>query len=126
LIDQVTWWRKKLQDLIVHRDDALLDEHARRELEELAGLPERSRRRLLETLAAWLEFPGRPTEVARRLHIHPQTARYRLRRLRELLGDIEDAERRFALSLAIRAPAAGVGGSEAAPVSVARRGAPRP
>jgi DNA-binding PucR family transcriptional regulator len=37
--------------------------------------------------------------------VHPQTARYRVRRLRELLGDIDDPGRRFALALALRAPA---------------------
>ena len=60
--------------------------------------------RLEETLRAWIDHPGRPTEVARAVHIHPQTARYRLRRLRELLGDIDDPATRFELALALRAP----------------------
>jgi PucR C-terminal helix-turn-helix domain len=93
-----------LPALIVHQDEALLAEHAARTLEPLSGVPRRSRERLLETIAAWVEHPGRPTEVARRLHIHPQTARYRLRRLRELFGDIDDPARRFAFALALRAP----------------------
>ena len=65
---------------------------------------ELSRERLLETLRAWVDHPGRPTEVARAVHVHPQTARYRLRRLRELFGDIDDPERRFALALALQRP----------------------
>jgi hypothetical protein len=93
-----------LAALIVHDDPALLAEHRAAELAGLAGETELSRERLLETLRAWIDHPGRPTEVARAVHIHPQTARYRLRRLRELLGDIDDPERRFAIALALRAP----------------------
>ena len=88
----------------MHDDPALLAEHARRELAPLADETELSRERLLDTLRAWIDHPGRPTEVARAVHVHPQTARYRLRRLRELLGDIDDPERRFGLALALRAP----------------------
>jgi PucR C-terminal helix-turn-helix domain len=92
-----------LATLIVHDDERLLADHARRELAPLDDETELSRERLLETLRAWVDHPGRPTEVARAVHVHPQTARYRLRRLRELLGDIDDPERRFALGLALRA-----------------------
>ena len=93
-----------LAALIVHDDPVLLAEHRAAELAGLADETELSRERLLETLRAWIDHPGRPTEVARAVHVHPQTARYRLRRLRELLGDIDDPERRFALALALRAP----------------------
>ena len=42
--------------------------------------------------------------MARALHVHPQTARYRLARLRELLGDpLDDPDARFELELALRA-----------------------
>ena len=38
------------------------------------------------------------------LDVHPQTVRYRLGQLRDLLGDaLEDPEERLALSLALRA-----------------------
>ncbi|HEY8466155.1 MAG TPA: helix-turn-helix domain-containing protein [Solirubrobacterales bacterium] len=94
-----------LAALTVHRDPELAGEHAARELAPVEALPERARERMLETLAAWLDHPGRPTEVARAVHVHPQTARYRLAQLRELLGDIDDPERRFALALALRARA---------------------
>ncbi len=50
------------------------------------------------------------------MHVPPQTARYRLRRLRELLGDIDDPSRRFELALALRsdpgAPAQGLSGRD--------------
>jgi DNA-binding PucR family transcriptional regulator len=44
--------------------------------------------------------------MARAMHVHPQTARYRLARLRELLGDaLDDPDARFELEIALRAPA---------------------
>jgi hypothetical protein len=63
-----------------------------------------SRDRLTTTLEAWLRHRGRTEEVARALHVHPQTVRYRLNRLRELFGDaLEDPDARFELELALRA-----------------------
>ena len=56
-------------------------------------------------------WPGCATAAARaaiaaELGVHPQTVRYRLGRLRALFGNaLEDPERRFALELALRAPA---------------------
>jgi PucR C-terminal helix-turn-helix domain len=102
-----------LPTLIVNADPGLLAEHARRELAPLDGETELSRARLLETLHAWVDHPGRPTEVARTVQVHPQTARYRLRRLRELFGDIDDPDRRFALALALRAGLVQEGGPAA-------------
>jgi len=42
------------------------------------------------------------------MHVHPQTARYRVARLRELLGgQLDDPDARFELQLALRAEAVG-------------------
>ena len=42
--------------------------------------------------------------MAAELHVHPQTARYRIARLRELLGEqLDDPDARFELELALRA-----------------------
>ena len=61
-----------------------------------------------ETLLAWLEQQGSAPAVARALHVHPQTVRYRLARLREALGDqLDDPQARFELQLALRARALG-------------------
>lgn len=63
-----------------------------------------SRGRLLETLAAWLRHQGRTERVAEALHVHPQTVRYRMGRLRELYGErLDDPDVRFELELALRA-----------------------
>ncbi len=79
---------------------------AARRLAPLAERTEAARRRLHETLLAWLELQGSAPAVARRLHVHPQTVRYRLARLREALGDaLDDPQARFELQLVLRAQA---------------------
>ena len=46
-------------------------------------------------------------DVARALHVHPQTVRYRLAQLREAFGPaLDDPDGRFELALAVRAPGA--------------------
>jgi DNA-binding PucR family transcriptional regulator len=77
---------------------------ATRRLAPLDGRTPASRARLEETLLAWLELQGSAPAVARALHVHPQTVRYRLARLREALGDqLDDPQARFELQLALRA-----------------------
>jgi hypothetical protein len=97
-------WDDHLADLVVHADAAAGRALAARRLHALAD-PSPARERLLrETLAAWLDHPGRPREIARVLHLHHQTVRYRLARLRERLGDdLDDPRARFELRLALRA-----------------------
>ena len=95
---------ERLADLVVHGDPALLRELACRRLAPLDERSPASRRRLLETLAAWLDEQGNVSRVAEALHVHPQTVRYRLAQLRELFGDaLDDSGARFELSLAVRA-----------------------
>jgi len=93
-----------LADLIVHGDPTLVRELAGRRLAPLEDRPARSRERLRETLAAWLDRQGNVAEVAEQLHVHPQTVRYRMGQLRELFGDeLDDPRARFELGLALRA-----------------------
>ena len=66
--------------------------------------PQRSRDRLHETLASWLDHQGNVPAAGQTLGVHPQTVRYRLEQLREAFGDdLEDPAARFELSLAVRA-----------------------
>jgi DNA-binding PucR family transcriptional regulator len=59
--------------------------------------------RLAATLLAWLESAGDANAAARRLHVHPQTIRYRLRQVSELFGEaLNDSDARFRLLLALR------------------------
>ncbi len=58
---------------------------------------------LIETLEAWLDAFGDVTKAAAALFIHPNTLRYRLRRITELSGlDLTDPEQRFAAMLQLR------------------------
>jgi hypothetical protein len=91
-------------ELLLRSDPLLARELVAERLAPLKALPEGSRARLTETLAVWLSEQGRLAAVAQRLGIHPQTARYRLGRLRELFGDaLNDPDERFWLELALRA-----------------------
>jgi hypothetical protein len=66
-----------------------------------------SRSRLEQTLLAWLRRDGDVPAAARDLHVHAQTVRYRLTRLRTLLGDaLDDPDARFELEAALREQAA--------------------
>jgi PucR-like helix-turn-helix protein len=92
-----------LLELLLAEDPTLVDELARLRLAPLAGLPPRSRERLESTLLAYLRHRGNGPRMAADLHVHPQTVRYRLTRLRELLGAaLDDPEARFELEVVLR------------------------
>ncbi|HEX2125187.1 MAG TPA: helix-turn-helix domain-containing protein [Thermoleophilaceae bacterium] len=96
--------------LLLGADRRLARDVARRALAPLEGETELSRDRLRATLDAWLRHRGRTEAVARALHVHPQTVRYRMARLRDLFGGrLEDPDGRFELELALRSrPVAGI------------------
>jgi hypothetical protein len=94
--------------LLLAGDPGLAAELSAGLLAPLGALSTGSRVRLRETLQVWLAEQGRLGQVAERLGIHPQTARYRLGRLRELFGDaLDDPDKRFWLELALRVASAG-------------------
>jgi hypothetical protein len=93
-----------LLELLLHRGGSLAGDLARRRLAPLDELPENTRERLLETLAAWLDAQGEARPAAEALHVHVQTVRYRLGQLRDLLdGALDDPRGRLELALALRA-----------------------
>jgi PucR C-terminal helix-turn-helix domain len=95
--------RERAGELLLHSDQQLARELAADRLAPLAELPAGSKARLTETLRVWLAEQGRLGQVAGRLGVHPQTARYRLARLRELFGEaLDDPEERFWLELSLR------------------------
>jgi DNA-binding PucR family transcriptional regulator len=56
-----------------------------------------------ETALAYVRHRGNSVEMAAALHLHPQTVRYRITRLRELLGEqLDDPDARFELEIALR------------------------
>ena len=90
--------------LLVRTDRALVEEIARERLAPLADETPASRERLEQTLLAWLRHDGSVPDAAAELQVHAQTVRYRLARLRELLGDaLDDPDSRFELEAALRA-----------------------
>jgi PucR-like helix-turn-helix protein len=92
--------------LLLGQDRRLARELSAGVLAPLERLTATQRERMRETLLAWLRHRGRTEQVARALHVHPQTVRYRVSRLRELFGDaLDDPDGRFELELALRAGA---------------------
>jgi DNA-binding PucR family transcriptional regulator len=74
-----------------------------RRLAPLAGLTEKARARMAETALAFIQHRGNAPAMAAAMGVHPQTARYRLARLRELYGDaLDDPDARLELELALR------------------------
>ncbi|MCI3275448.1 helix-turn-helix domain-containing protein [Streptomyces cylindrosporus] len=95
---------RHLSTLLLHADEPLLAQLEARALAPLDGVSEGQRARLAETLLAWLLGGSNVPDVAVRLHIHPQTVRYRLRQLEKLFGDaLHDPASRLDLILALRA-----------------------
>jgi len=96
--------QEHLLTLLIEHDPSLLAELAERRLAPLTEASPSARGRLLETLAAWLEHHGSVPDVARAIHVHPQTVRYRLNQLRSLFGDdLDDPDARFELMVVTRA-----------------------
>ncbi|WP_043217523.1 PucR family transcriptional regulator [Streptomyces sp. 351MFTsu5.1] len=93
-----------LSTLVLYADEPLLRALSVRALAPLAGVPAPQRDRLAETLLAWLQSESSVGVTALRLHVHPQTVRYRMRQLEKVFGEaLRDAEARFELEMALRA-----------------------
>jgi hypothetical protein len=93
----------RLVDLLLFEAGALITRIAGRRLAPFEPLTEKARERMHETALAYVRHRGNSVAMARALHIHPQTARYRTARLRELLGEqLEDPDVRFELEIALR------------------------
>lgn len=71
-------------------------------LEPLRALPPERAELVAESLEAYLDGACSVTAAARRLHLHPQSFRYRLGKLQEYFGDdLDDPSRRLLLHVAI-------------------------
>ncbi|QNG35655.1 PucR family transcriptional regulator [Geodermatophilaceae bacterium NBWT11] len=87
-----------LRDLAAARGDRPAGPVAR-----LAAYDSRHDSRLVETLRAWLDTFGDVTAAAASLYVHPNTFRYRLRRVAEVGElDLGDADARFAATVQLR------------------------
>lgn len=98
-----------LTELLLLGNPTLASDLVERRLGPLLELSPTRRDRFLETLRAWLDAHGEVRTAAEALHVHTQTVRYRLERLRELVGDaLDDPVARLELELALKTEAGGV------------------
>ena len=88
----------RLVDLVVEDEDMVLGP-----LATLAAYDERHHTNLLETLTAFLDSFGDVSLAAKSVHVHPNTFRYRLRRLSSVSDiDLASPETRFDAMLRLR------------------------
>lgn len=88
----------ELRDMVAARGDRPTGSLAR-----LLAYDRQHRSNLVETLAAWLDAFGDVTRAAEALYVHPNTFRYRLRRLAEVGEiDLDDPDQRFVAMLQLR------------------------
>jgi hypothetical protein len=101
-----------LADLLLFEASALAARIAAHRLAPFDSLTPKARERMRETALAYVRHGGNSVAMAKELHVHPQTARYRTARLREILGDqLEDPDARFEMEIALRH----IGGSPVGP-----------
>jgi hypothetical protein len=99
----IVWCEDHLPTLVLLADADLAATLSREALAPLRRLRPDQADRLAWTLLAWLESADDANAAALRLHVHPQTIRYRLRQVSELFGDaLIDPDARFRLLLALR------------------------
>jgi hypothetical protein len=97
-----------LAELLLFEGSTLASRIATQRLAPFAALTDKARERMRETALAYVRQRGNSVEMAAALHLHPQTVRYRIARLRELLGDqLDDPDARFELEIALRRRDAG-------------------
>ncbi len=105
---------ERLVDLLPLEAPAAVGRIADRRLAPLEGLTEKARARMSETALAYVQHRGNAPAMAAAMGVHPQTARYRIARLRELYGEaLENPEARLELELALRARRVKLKGPEA-------------
>jgi sugar diacid utilization regulator len=99
--DQVVSFDDAWTALALHRGATAADSARVAELGPLGALcahDEANDGGYVDTLYEWLRHPGDPRAAARELQIHPNTLRYRMRRLLDLVPlDLDDPDVRLAL-----------------------------
>jgi hypothetical protein len=92
-----------LSELLLFEGSALVARISARRLAPLEALTPKARERMRDTALAYVRHGGNSVAMAGELHLHPQTVRYRMARLRELFGDqLDDPDARFELEIALR------------------------
>jgi hypothetical protein len=92
-----------LAELLLFEGSGLASRIATQRLAPFEALTDKAQERMRETALAYVRHRGNSVEMAAALHLHPQTVRYRITRLRELLGEqLDDPDARFELEIALR------------------------
>jgi sugar diacid utilization regulator len=92
-----------LGDLLLFESAVLAARIAARRLAPFESLTPKARERMHETALAYVRHGGNAVAMAKQLHLHPQTIRYRIARLCDLLGEqLDDPDSRFELEIALR------------------------
>lgn len=92
-----------LGDLVLYESDTVVERIVERRLPSLDALTPVARERMARTALAFMQMQGNASAMARALQVHPQTARYRIAQLRELLGpQLDEPAARFELEAALR------------------------
>ncbi|HKN56454.1 MAG TPA: helix-turn-helix domain-containing protein, partial [Amycolatopsis sp.] len=101
LPDAVVAFEETWTALALHRGAAVASAAKVAELGPLSALrayDEANKAGYVDTLYEWLRYPGDPRAAAKQLRIHPNTLRYRMRKLLELVPlDLDDPDVRLAL-----------------------------
>lgn len=100
--EPITQCSDHVATLWLHAEPLLRQLVVERHLAPLMKEPTRSRQVLSETLLLYLETHGSAPALAEHLDVHPQTVRYRLRRLRAMFGDLIDSPDSLIMLLALR------------------------
>ncbi|MFF0203792.1 helix-turn-helix domain-containing protein [Streptomyces sp. NPDC005017] len=112
-----------LAALVASRAGDLLDAVAAETLGPLLSLPERRRGPLLRTLLTYLESGDNAVATARRLFVHEQTVRYRLRQIAEVTRDcLPGTDRRLETMLVLARLLDGTPGERRLPAPRGGRG----
>lgn len=91
-------------EIWLHAEPVLRRQLAQELLQPLFGETANSREILSETLLVWLETRDSAPAIAARLGVHPQTVRYRWKRINELFGEsLHDPEFVVQLTLLLKA-----------------------
>jgi DNA-binding PucR family transcriptional regulator len=92
-----------LTEIVLRRGQDALGRLGRLRLAPLSEIAVSRRKALADTLLTWLQTRS-ISQTADQLHIHRQTARYRMNQLRAMFGPaLDDPDIRFELELALRA-----------------------
>lgn len=91
-------------EIWLHAEPVLRRQLAQELLQPLFGETENSREILSETLLVWLETRDSAPAIAAKLGVHPQTVRYRWKRINELFGEsLHDPDFVIQLTLLLKA-----------------------